>query len=96
MAVQPDPRGLEAQSRERGWYDVHVGTAGPYELVTQPARPGIYFLVDTRRPNDLAARLFVFHEPHRGRTFGGEQPGVGVFGTYRLREAVELWVAGHP
>jgi len=96
VAVQPDPRGVDAQMRERGWYDVHVGTVAPYELVTQPARPGIYFLVDTRRPNDREARLFVYHEPHRGWTFGGEQPPVAVFGSFKLREAVEAWVDAHP
>lgn len=96
MAVQPDSRDRDRYLAEIGWADEVVATIGPYELVQQPARVGIWYLIDTRRPRSRENRYRVERKNHEGWVVDDAQPGGWFPGLDQMPDAVKAWVALHP
>jgi len=93
MAVQPDSRDRERYLRENGWYDELLATVGPYEIVQQPARRSVWFLIDIRRPRTRENRHRVERDVMVGWVVDGEQPGAWFYGSDQMLQAVNSWVA---
>jgi len=77
MAVQPDSLDRDRYLAEIGWADEIVATIRSNELVRQPARVRVWYLIDTRRPRRRENRHRVERKNHEGWVVDDAQPGGG-------------------